>query len=88
MIITFHAQTPFVRIKQTIKVDKVDPSWYGRKCCSRYSSCSKGMGRDNMHFYWQNVGVLSQEKERTYLVGSWDLPNVHFFFQEGLTFKV
>jgi hypothetical protein len=46
------------------------------------------MGRDNMHFYWQNVGVLSQEKERTYLVGSWDLPNVHFFFQEGLTFKV
>jgi hypothetical protein len=86
MIITFHAQTPFVPIKETTKVDKVDPSWKGRKCCSNYSSCSKAMGRDNMHFYWQNVAVLSQEKERTYLVGSWDLHNVHFFFQEGLTF--
>ncbi len=26
MIITFHAQTPFVPIKETTKVDKVDPS--------------------------------------------------------------
>jgi hypothetical protein len=36
-------------------------------------------------FYWQNVVVLSQGKERTYLVGSWDLHNIHFFY-EGLTF--
>jgi hypothetical protein len=27
MIITFHAQTTFVPIKETTKVDKVDPSW-------------------------------------------------------------